>query len=328
MLTRRDCLSALTALASPAAPLLAQQGQPATSATPNQSPTPGGEPEPTANFSVEVQLIPVGFLVRDGKGGLVTGLNKEQISVREAGKPQTIRTFSREEETPLQVALIIDRSGSQDQFEQENIYAAVTFFRSILRPQDKALVSAFGSRVKLVQDWSASLDDLESGLKRMRQSYDNAPYLGPAIRRNDGSAVLDAIFHTARDKMSRLPGRKAIVMIGDGQDNASKMQLVDLLDFLQNNDILFYGLDNGGKGSENLRNIMPMIAEESGGRVFDTNKISLRKAFEEIELELRTLYTLGYYSSNSARDGKYRKIEIKTHEPSHVVRARPGYYAR
>jgi Ca-activated chloride channel family protein len=288
-----------------------------------------GQDPPT--FSVDVQLVSMGFLVRDQAGKLVPTLDRDAFEVFENKQKQEIRNFSREEKMPLTLGLIVDRSGSQDQFEQENVYAAVTFFRSILRAQDQAFVVSFGNRIKLTHDLSSSLDSLERGLKYMKKEYDRAPRLGPAVNRSGGSAVLDAAYWAAKEKLRGVSGRKALIMIGDGKENASETSLVDLIDLLQNEDILFYGLDNGGATSEEnrrLRSRMPAMADESGGRVFDTNKAPMRKAFEEIEQELRTLYTLGYATTNPARDGRYRKVEIRAKEPGLTVRAKPGYYAR
>lgn len=288
-----------------------------------------GQDPPT--FSVDVQLVSMGFLVRDAAGKLVPGLEREAFEVFENKQKQEIRNFSREEKMPLTLGLLVDRSGSQDQFEQENVYAAVTFFRSILRAQDQAFVVSFGSRIRLTHDLSSSLDSLERGLKNMKKDYDKVPRVGPQVGRSGGSAVLDAAYWSAREKLKGVSGRKALIMIGDGKDNASEMSLVDLIDLLQNEDILFYGLDNGGATTEEnrrLRNRMPAIADESGGRVFDTSRVAMRKAFEEIEQELRTLYTLGYATTNPTRDGRYRKVEIRAKEVGLTVRAKPGYYAR
>jgi len=295
-----------------------------------QGPVTADPPAPPT-FSVDVPFVNIAFVVRDNNGKLAPSMEKTDFEVFENKQKQDIRLFAREEKTPLTLGLIVDRSGSQDEYEQENIFAAVTFFRSILRKQDRAFVVAFGSRIKLIQDLTSSLDELERSLKRMRKDYDKAPRLGPSISRTGGSAVIDAAYWAAVDKMKDISGRKAIIMIGDGRENASDMEMVDLIDKLQSQDILFYGLDNGGRDTPTVRrdgNRMPMIADETGGRVFDTHKVPLRKAFEEIEQELRTLYTLAYASSNPERDGGYRKIAIRTVAPGFTVRARPGYYAR
>lgn len=165
----------------------------------------------------------------------------------------------------------------------------------------------------------------------MNDQYDRGPRLGPAVNRSGGSAVFDSIFWSVSDKLRRVEGRKAVIMIGDGKENSSLNQLIDVIDVLQKDDVIFYGLDNGGDDSPSnrrLRDHMPTIAQESGGRVFDTSKVAMRRAFEEIEAELRTMYTLAYASSNPGRDGRYRRIEIRTKDPRFEVRARPGYYAR
>jgi Ca-activated chloride channel family protein len=227
--------------------------------------------------------------------------------------------------------LVLDRSPSQDQFEQENIYAAVTFFRRVLRAEDRAFVAAFGNKIKLVAALTGSKEKLEQALKQMSDGYDRAPWIGPKVGREGGSAVLDAIYWPAREMLAGVADRKALIMIGDGRENASKLTMVDVIDTLQANDVLFYGIDNGGDDSQSnrrLRNLMPTVAEESGGRVFDLEKTKLRQAFEEIERELRTLYTVAYTTTNPARDGRFRKVEVRPKDGRYVVRARPGYYAR
>jgi Ca-activated chloride channel homolog len=286
---------------------------------------------PSPTFSVDVNLVTIAFLVRDRDGRLVPKLEKADFDVFENGQKQEIRVLTREQETPLTLGLILDRSPSQDKFEPDNIYAAITFFRSVLRPEDRAFISAFGNRIKLICDLTGSLDELERSLKRMNDQYDRAPRLGPAVNRSGGSAVFDAIFWPVSEKLRRVEGRKAVIMIGDGKENSSLNQLIDVIDVLQKDDVIFYGLDNGGDDSPSnrrLRDHMPTIAQESGGRVCDTSKVALRKAFEEIEAELRTMYTLAYASSNPGRDGRYRRIEIRPQDPRFEVRARPGYYAR
>jgi VWFA-related protein len=286
---------------------------------------------PAPTFSVDVRLVTVAFLVRDRDGQLAPKLERADFEVFENDQKQEIQAFAREQETPLTLGLILDRSPSQDKFEPDNIYAAVTFFRSVMRPEDRAFVAAFGNRIKLIADLSGSLDELERSLKRMNDQYDRAPGIGPPVRRTGGSAVFDAVYWPVTEKLRRVEGRKAVIMIGDGKENASQTQLIDVVDVLQKDDVIFYGLDNGGDDSpanRRLRNHMPTMAQESGGRVFDTTKTPLRKAFEEIEAELRTLYTLAYVSSNPNRDGRYRRIEIRPRNPRYEVRARPGYYAR
>ena len=282
-------------------------------------------------FSVDSTLVNVAFSVRDSTGRLLAGLNRDDFIVLENGAEQPVRAFAREEQLPLTLCLIMDRSPSQDQFDDENTYAAVTFFRRVLRPQDSAFVAAFGDSVKLIAESTSSLDDLERDLKQMRRHYRRAPLLGPDVRRSGGSAVLDSVYWAVKGKLASVGGRKAVIQIGDGKDTSSELGLVDTIDILQNSDTLFYALDNGGEDSSRSRRIrsrFPMLCEETGGRLFDTRLVPLREAFAEIEKELRTLYALAYAPLNLNRDGSYRKIEIKCKYPGISVRARPGYYAR
>lgn len=289
------------------------------------------DPADAVSFSVDVSLVQVGFSVRDRKGQLVQGLAKGDFHLFESGRKQEIKVLSSEEELPLSIALVIDRSGSQKQYEQENVYAAVTFFRSILREDDRAMIVAFSGQVKLVQDMTASLDGLELSLKNLAKNYDQATVIGPKGERDGESAVLDAAFWTVKEKLAKAAGRKVIVMIGDGRDFGSRVQLLELIDLMQANDVMFYGLDNAALekvDSTGVHGRLPLIAAESGGRCFDTTQVPLRQAFDEIEQELRTMYTVGYASNNPTRDGRYRKIEIRPVDRSLHIRARPGYHAR
>ena len=139
------------------------------------------------------------------------------------------------------------------------------------------------------------------------------------------------MYWSAREFLVKVNGRKALIMIGDGKENASKKRTADVIETLQNADILFYGLDNGGNdmpGSRELHNRMPLVADETGGHEFELAKTPLREAFAAIETELRSLYSAGYVSTNPARDGRFRRIEVKLKDPDLRGRARPGYYAR
>ena len=282
----------------------------------------------TPTFQAQVDLVNVAFLVRDQSGALIKGLTKDDIELYENGVRQQIRNFAREE-TQLTVGLIIDRSGSQEGFEDDNQYAAIQFLKRVLREQDAAFLVGFGNRIRLLSGLTNDARKLERAIKFIEDIYDDSPRLGPAVSREGGSAVIDAVYWSAKETLMDVGGRKALIMIGDGKENSSKMRALNAVELLQAEDIIFYGLDNGGNenGRRRDRNRMPLLAEETGGRVFPVGQGSLKEALSEIELELRTLYTLGYISSNPDRDGKFRRIEIRPKNPQHLVRARSGYYA-
>ncbi|MCX6623108.1 MAG: VWA domain-containing protein [Acidobacteria bacterium] len=289
------------------------------------------EDAPATKFSVDVGLVNVAFSVRNRAGALIADLTRDDVEIREDGVPQQVKYFATERDTPLTVGIVIDFSPSQQGFEDENAYVALAFLKRILRDQDRVFVVAFGNRIRLISPPGNSLEALEGALRTMREKYDQAPRVGPKVEREGGSAVLDAIYWSAREHLATVGGRKALIMIGDGKENASKQPTSQVIESLQNADILFYGLDNGGQdlpGGRQLHNRMPLIAEETGGHAFELAKTPLREAFPAIEMELRALYSAGYVSTNTARDGRFRRIEVKLKDPNLRARARPGYYAK
>lgn len=303
-------------------------GVPQSPATPTDTSAQDADPK----FSMDVNLVTVACSVRDPEGHLAFNLEQADFELQEEGEAVPIRLFRREEQLPLTLAVVQDVSGSQDPFADENEYATVLFFRRILRQQDQALYAAFGNRIRLLSGLSHDLTQLESSIKNREKNYDRAERLGPEEKRTGGSAVLDAIYWTAYQKLRNVPGRKAVIMIGDGKENASKMHITDVIDLLQKEDILFYGLDNGGdetnRETQRNRSRFPMLSEETGGRVIDLRKTKVKLAYEELEAELRTLFTLGYNSPRSQEDGRFRRIRISVRKPGYTVRARPGYFAR
>jgi VWFA-related protein len=283
-------------------------------------------------FAVDVQLVNVGFSVRDrNTGELVRGLGKEDLRVFEDGVQQEIKYFANERQTPLTIGILLDFSPSQEGFEDENVYVAMSFFRRILREQDEAFIVAFGNRIHEICEFTNSMNKLERALRNWEDLYDESPRIGPSERRRGGSAVIDAIYWSTMKRLADRGGRKALIMVGDGKENSSHKHLYDAIEMLQGYDSIFYGLDNGGsqsRANQRLRNRMPMIAEETGGRDFRLEETSLQEAFDQIEAELRALYTLGYHSTNPEKDGKFRKVEIRSPDRTLLVRARPGYYAK
>jgi len=297
-----------------------------------QPPVEEPQPPPTKDpvFSVDVPLVNVAFTVRDAAGGLLGGLSKSDFEVYEDGVRQEIRNFSRDQDTPLSLALVIDRSGSQSDLEADNFQTAVAFLHRILRPQDRALVVGFGNRIKLLHDFTNNSRELEMAILDAGHIYDEVPRIGPQVNREGGTAVNDAVFWIVREKFYSLPGRKALVMIGDGEENSSKFRVTTAIEELQRSDVLFYGLNNGGNAGKRKRhpNVMPYLAEGSGGREFHVGSGSLKDAFDQIEAELRGLYSVGYISSRPGKTGEFRKIEIRAADKNLSVRNRPGYYVR
>jgi VWFA-related protein len=148
-----------------------------------------------------------------------------------------------------------------------------------------------------------------------------------------GTLLYDAVYLAAHDKLSTEVGRKAMILLTDGEDQGSQMRIKDAVEAAQKADSIIYVLliaDRGfypdGYGGDRD---MKKMTEETGGRVIEVgNKFEkLKEAFNQIANELRSQYSIGYTPTNAARDGGYRKVEIKADGKDFRVQARKGYYA-
>jgi VWFA-related protein len=272
-------------------------------------------------LSVDVDLVNVVFTVLDRRGRFITDLRQEQFTVSEDNKPQVISNFSRETGLPLTVALLVDTSGSirdKLRFEQE---AAIEFFHSTLRRgTDKALVITFDSGVDLLQDYTDDSEVLATAVKKMRAG--------------GGTALYDAMFLAATQKLAGQNGRRVLILISDGDDNSSRVSLTETLEAAQRNDVSIYTIStNGTTGSRSREQdrgdkVLKRFSDETGGRMFTPFKLQeLTEDFLNIGDELRAQYTLAYRPSNARRDGTFRRIRIQASDKRYDVRARQGYYA-
>lgn len=305
---------------------------------PAQQPT---EPQEDAVIRATVDLVNVLASVRNKQGALVGDLTKDDFSVFEDGKQQTIRYFAKENDLPLTLGLLVDVSRSQERLIEIEKQAASQFFSQVLRPKDLAFLISFGQECELLQDYTSSPRLLRTGLNELKV---NAPaYAGPmtlpspvpTIYKPRGTVLFDAVYLAAAEKLKGQVGRKAIVLISDGNDQGSRLKLSDALRAAQMADTVIYsvyyydreaysGFGFGGGGESDLRK----MSEQTGGRVFKVDrKNTLMDAFTQIQEEMRTQYAIGYTPANPVKDGGFRKIEIKTAAKDLKVQARKGYFA-
>jgi VWFA-related protein len=250
----------------------------------------------------------------------VTNLMQEDFTVYEDGEKQEIKNFTREANLPLTIAMLIDTSRSvapKLKFEQD---AATSFFRSILRETDRAMLVEFDSGVTLVQDFTNDPNKLARGISKLRAA--------------GGTALYDAIQITCDEKLIRETGRKALIILSDGEDESSTATLQQATEMALRAEATTFAISisKGGffgvGGSEKGDDVLEDIAKETGGRIFFPFKIEdLDEAFRQINQELRSQYSIGYLSTNPLRDGSYRKIEIKVSEGGLKLSHRKGYYA-
>jgi VWFA-related protein len=281
-------------------------------------------------IKVDVDVVSLFCSVRHKKGAFIKDLTKEQFKIYEDGKEQEIRYFTRETDLPLTIGLLIDVSKSQENLIEVEKRAASQFFEKVLRGNDIAFLISFGAEAELLQDFTGSPRLLKKGLEDLRLSVPvgglhPSPVPGTKMR---GTILYDAVYLAATEKLRREVGRKVIVLITDGVDTGSRVKLEKAVEESQKSDVIIYGIYYsdpryfGGSDSDLKR-----MAEETGGRVFHVDrKNTLDYAFQQIQEEMRSQYAIGYSPTNAAKDGEFRRIEIKTDNRDHRVAARKGYY--
>ncbi|MEK6324705.1 MAG: VWA domain-containing protein [Acidobacteriota bacterium] len=283
-------------------------------------------------------LVNVLFTAVDRNNRVIGDIRQDEISIMEDGRPQQIFTFKRETTLPINIAILMDLSGSQEYtFPQEKI-AAGEFLRSIIRPgKDSAAILTFQSDVELVQG-------LSSRMETLNRAFDEIQYhrrLGTASSRHQATALYDAIYITAdevlaHDEMRRASAddqvtRRAIILLTDGVDNASSRKLDEAIDRAWRASVIIYSIGIGDRFRfEGVReDVLKRLGDETGGRAyFPRGADDLLNDFRQIEAELRSQYLVAYAPSNSTHDGRFRRVEVQVKaRPEARIIHRRGYYA-
>jgi VWFA-related protein len=291
--------------------------------------------EPAAQGPViksQVNLVNIFATVRDKNKRIVGDLKQEDFKITEDNQDQKIAFFSKEVTLPITLALLLDTSGSEQFMLGAIQEAGSSFLRRVLRKGDEALVMSFDTDVDLLSDFTDDRAQLDRAVHHTRINVSmkgGGINPGPLPTGNvTGTALYDAIYLACSEKLNTEAGRKAIVIVTDAQDEGSKVRIEEAVEAAQRTDTVIhvilvadphYGANAGAARK---------LADETGGRVLNaSNDKKLMQAFDEISEELRSQYTLGYYPSNSALDGKFRKIHVETANHDLKVLARKGYYA-
>ena len=277
-------------------------------------------------LKVSVDLVNVPFSVTDRQGRFVPSLTAKDFLVQEDGRRQEIRNFARENELPVTLALLIDTSPSVRPVFDEEQETAKAFLESIIRQEDLALIIAFDRSVTLVQDYT-------DNIKLLHRAIDELEIGG-------GTSMYDAVYLAAKEKLESEAGRKAIILISDGEDTTSKLKFNDALRAAHNSDTIIYAISNSarntfpyfrrgrsGSGGGDIGTLRKLSSETGGATFAISNDNTFGRIFDQIAQELRSQYSLGYFSTNTARDGKFREIKIVPRNSGYTVRARKGYYA-
>jgi VWFA-related protein len=322
--------------------VIAQQPPPVPQPAPSQQPASPDQKSddsqtPTETVKVRVNVVQVFFNVKDKHGALMPNLTKDDFEIFEDSKAQTVKYFAAESNLPLTLGILIDTSGSQLRVLDMEKEVGAAFLKQILTDKDEAFVIDFNVDADLVQDFTRDVHRLQNALNKVKinagVSFGNGGPVPTSSQR--GTVLYDAVYLSAHDMLAKEVGRKAMILLTDGEDEGSQLKIKDAIEASQKADAIVYVLlcaDRGLYFSQGMgysgESEMRKLTEATGGRVINVgNKFDkLREAFDQIATELRSQYNIGYTPTNEKLDGSYRKLEIKSKQ-NYKIQARAGYYA-
>ena len=286
-------------------------------------PVTGQDPEADRpQFRVGVNTVSVAVTLLDEKGRLVTGLDEDNFTIFEDGVEQDIEFFAHGE-LPLKMVILLDVSTSMRQKLPMAQEAAIGFVGS-LKPGDEVQVVEFGERVLTLVEFTSDFDDVANAIRSTKVKGATALYRAMYVSIKD----LEAYRRDALD-------RRAVVVLSDGNDTVSRLGVEDVKAQARRSNVIIYAIslraslaDLKKEKYRNAKYELDMLARESAGTSYAPEKLKdLAGVYEEIATELKSQYSLGYVSTNSEHDGKWRRLQILTAASGTVVRVREGYYA-
>ena len=267
---------------------------------------------PPIIIGAEVEVVSVPVIVHDKAGRFVAGLKKEDIQILEDGVPQEITYLASstgEDRIPLSIALTLDTSGSM-QGSIKFLKESAIYFTGKLELTDQALVVQFNESVKSSSEFTDDTDRMDAFINGLQVW--------------GGTALYDSVMYSL-DRLRDRPGRKALILLSDGDDTASVAGKAQVTALAKSLEVSIYAV--GIQGFDTPRGFLKNLAEDTGGAYYFPNKTSeLIKVFEAIAKDLKNNYLIAY-SPKRAADNTYRKIEVKVSRPEVTVRVRPGYMA-
>jgi VWFA-related protein len=296
-------------------------GQPG-QAGPQQPPPPGQAPEETAGggylFKKNVEEVQLHATVIDQKQRLVTDLGKDAFTIFEDGKPQQVTSFHRED-IPVALGIIIDNSGSMRDKRSAVNQAAVNLVRAS-NPNDEVFVVNFNDEAYLDTDYTSNIDKLKEGLGH--------------IESRGGTALYDAIIAATDHLKSAKLDKRVILVVTDGEDNASRETLEQTVRRLQDENgptVYSIGILGDDREARRAKRALTALALQTGGVAFFPKDISeVDNISRAVAHDLRNQYTLGYKPTNPQANGGYRSVHVEAHGGGYgklQVRTRSGYYA-
>jgi Ca-activated chloride channel homolog len=271
-----------------------------------------------AIFTSETRLVPLNVTVTDKSGHLVTTLPQSAFQVFENGVSQPIKLFKRED-VPVSMGLIIDNSGSMRE-KRQSVEAAALALVKDSNPLDEEFIVNFNDEAYLDADFTSDQKLLEQGLTK--------------IDSRGGTAMRDALrmsIEHLKEKAKR--DKKVILVVTDGNDNASTVALEALVRLAQQDDVLIYAIgilsDEEKREAKKAQHALDLLVSNTGGQVFYPKELSeVDRIAHQVAHDIRNQYTIAYTPTNQALDGTYRQIKVVVKGAgTPVARTRSGYYA-
>jgi len=304
---------------------LAQDPVPPIPSSP-QAPAPSapGTVNDPIRLNISVDLVNVSATVRDASGRYIDGLTQENFTLLENGIEQKLSFFNHDTQTNLSVGVLVDTSGSM----RHKLQQALQTVREValaLGPQDEMFLITFSDDVEIRQKFTRNPDDVLRALR--------------GVRSGGESSVYDALQIGINEMRSARNGKRIILLVSDGYDTRSKINMDQALEQLKRSQLQLYaiGIDDDDNDPLVLRQpryhvylfMLGELTGASGGqtfRMYTGRNYALDSIAALILEELHNQYTLGYYPS-TPKDGSWRTIQVKVDRPGAVVRSRAGYYA-
>jgi VWFA-related protein len=293
---------------------LSAVAQSSTTATQSQQPKPG--PSSAYTLHVDAEEVVLNCTVLDNKGELVNDLTRSDFKVFEDKTLQTVISLQHQD-TPVSIGLVVDNSGSMSS-KRAAVASATLDLVKASNPQDETFVINFSDQAYLDQDFTSDLDKLQNGLSHLSLS--------------GGTALYDTVV-TAADKMERsaLRPRKVLIVITDGDDNASKLTLENAIHRVQDTQgpiIYSIGLMFGGGEPRHARHDLKLLSSETGGIAFFPGSLKdIDSVAAEVARDIRNQYAIAYHSPQASVGG-YHTVKVEAHAQGHgklTAYTRSGY---
>ena len=290
---------------------------------------------PSAQFKAGVVLINLVATVVDGKGRTIPNLSIDDFILEDNGQPQTITHLLPSADLPISIGVVLDASLSMES-KIRTAQRAVDRFLSLIHEDDEIFLMTFANRASVIADFTAD-----------RRTLTNALLAG--VNLSGGTSLYDALFQALQKVQQGRYQKKAVLLVTDGEDTTSRTRFDKALQYIREADMLVYSIgirgaprfdmgadppaaSSGPRKPDNTTvdmNVLNRFGEASGGRAWEIAEAAFGRnmdaVLDTLAAELRSQYSIGYYPTQSKKDGTWHSVRIRVKNPGYVARGRKEY---